>query len=50
LDWLTTIFYIPKGGKLYIYNEYRTQVLGAYDETTNPSGGLFSTELYKVRL
>ncbi|NMD01393.1 MAG: PKD domain-containing protein, partial [Bacteroidales bacterium] len=38
-------FYIPKGGKLYIYNEYRTQVLGAYDETTNPSGGLFSTEL-----
>ena len=37
-------FYIPKGGKLFIYNADKTQVLGAYTENTNPPGGIFSTQ------
>ncbi|MDH6311886.1 PKD repeat protein [Parabacteroides sp. PFB2-10] len=38
-------FYIPEGGKLFIYNADQTQVLGAYTSRTNPSGGVFSTQL-----
>lgn len=38
-------FYIPKGGKLFIYNEDKTQLLGAYTSTTNPKGGSFATEV-----
>ncbi|MDH6341454.1 PKD repeat protein [Parabacteroides sp. PFB2-12] len=38
-------FYIPEGGKLFIYNADQTQVLGAYTSRTNPSGGQFSTQL-----
>ncbi|MDF9828851.1 trypsin-like peptidase domain-containing protein [Parabacteroides sp. PF5-6] len=38
-------FYIPEGGKLFIYNAEQTQVLGAYTDRTNPSGGTFSTQL-----
>jgi hypothetical protein len=38
-------FYIPKGGKLYIYNADKTQVLGAYTYQTHPSGGAFATEM-----
>lgn len=38
-------FYIPEGGKLFIYNADQTQVLGAYTSRTNPSGGSFSTQL-----
>lgn len=37
-------FYIPEGGKLYIYNAEKTQVLGAYTEKTNPTGDIFSTK------
>jgi hypothetical protein len=37
-------FYIPQGGKLFIYKPDRSQVLGAYTNSTNPSGGLFATE------
>ena len=37
-------FYIPKGGKLFIYNATKTQILGAYTSITNPSGGRFATE------
>ena len=37
-------FYIPNGGKLYIYNAAKTQILGAYTSITNPSGGRFATE------
>lgn len=40
-----TDFYIPKGGKLFIYNAEKTQILGAYTHHTNPSGGPFATEL-----
>lgn len=37
-------FYIPEGGKLFIYNEDKTQLLGAYTSKTNPKGGAFATE------
>ncbi len=38
-------FYIPEGGKLYLYNESHTQVIGAYTSKNNPASKLFSTEL-----
>lgn len=38
-------FYIPEGGKLFIYNKDKTQVLGAYTSATNPMGREFATEL-----
>jgi len=37
-------FYIPKGGKLYIYNKDKTHILGAYTNATYPEGGSFATE------
>lgn len=39
-----TDFYIPEGGKLFIYNAAKTQLLGAYTHRTNPTGGRFATE------
>jgi Trypsin len=38
-------FIIPAGGKLYIYNGAKTQLLGAYTNQTNQNGGRFSTEI-----
>lgn len=38
-------FYIPEGGKLFIYNEQRNHLIGAYTSRTNVSGGKFATEL-----
>lgn len=38
-------FYIPKGGKLFIYNEDKSQILGSFTHNTNPGGGAFSTEI-----
>lgn len=37
-------FYIPEGGKLFIYNHDKSQILGAYTHETNPKGGRFATE------
>lgn len=37
-------FYIPEGGKLFIYNASHTQIIGAYTSRTNPSGTIFATE------
>lgn len=37
-------FEIPEGGKLYIYNNDRTQLLGAYTPVTNPDGKAFSSQ------
>ncbi|RHJ94058.1 protease [Bacteroides sp. AM07-16] len=37
-------FYIPEGGKLFIYNTDKTQVLGAYTSVTNPPTEKFATE------
>lgn len=38
-------FYIPEGGKLFLYNADGSQIIGAYTHKTNPKGGLFSTEI-----
>lgn len=38
-------FYIPEGGKLFIYNVDKSQVLGAYTTRTHPQNGRFATEL-----
>lgn len=37
-------FYIPEGGKLFIYNATKTHVLGAYTSRTNPATARFATE------
>lgn len=37
-------FYIPEGGKLFLYDTGKTQVLGAYTHNTHPAGGRFATE------
>jgi hypothetical protein len=37
-------FFIPEGGKLFIYNADKTQVLGAYTHKTNPRQAAFATE------
>ena len=38
-------FYIPEGGKLFLYNELQTQVIGAYTSKNNPASRIFSTEM-----
>lgn len=38
------VFDIPEGGKFFIYNADKTQILGAYTHRTNPGKGLFATE------
>jgi hypothetical protein len=37
-------FYIPEGGKLFLYNAEKSQLLGAYTHRSHPSGGRFATE------
>ena len=37
-------FYIPEGGKLFIYSADKTHLLGAYTHKTHPLGGFFATE------
>lgn len=37
-------FFIPVGGKLFIYNEDRSHVIGAYTNLTNPANSAFATE------
>ena len=38
-------FFIPEGGKLFLYNETQNQVIGAFTSRNNPTAKLFSTEL-----
>ncbi len=40
-----TNFYLPNHCKLYIYNEDRSMILGAYTFENNSETGIFSTEL-----
>ncbi|WP_062179813.1 T9SS type A sorting domain-containing protein [Dysgonomonas macrotermitis] len=40
-------FYIPEGGKLYIYNSDKSQILGAYTNQTNRAGGGFANEIVR---
>ncbi len=36
-------FFIPQGAKLFVYNEDKTTVHGAYTYETNPQGGAFAS-------
>ena len=36
-------FLIPEGGRLYLYNHDKSELLGAYTHATNPDGGRFAT-------
>ena len=38
-------FHLPEGGKLFLYNPEKSQVLGAYTSINNSISGIFSTEL-----
>lgn len=38
-------FYLPRGVKLFIYNDARTKLIGAFTAANNPENGLFATEL-----
>ena len=38
-------FWLPAGGRLFLYNDDRTQVIGAFTQDNNPESGLFATEL-----
>ena len=40
-------FWLPPKGKLYLYDEDRTQVIGAFTEFNNHESDLFATELIK---
>jgi len=38
-------FWLPGGGELYVYNEMRNQVIGAFTDLNNDESGLFATEI-----
>jgi PKD repeat protein len=38
-------FSIPEGGRLFVYNDDRSQLIGAFTSRNNPSGGYFATEM-----
>ncbi|MBI9038684.1 MAG: T9SS type A sorting domain-containing protein [Bacteroidales bacterium] len=38
-------FHIPQGGQLFLYNENKSQVIGAFTEVNNTKNKLFATEL-----
>jgi hypothetical protein len=38
-------FYLPPGAKLFLYDESRKQILGAYTENNNPESGNFANEM-----
>ena len=38
-------FFLPPGGKLYLYNEDHSQIIGAFTEFNNPKNGYFATEI-----
>lgn len=40
-------FRIPRGGQLFLYNEDKTQLIGAFTEINNTENKLFATELIK---
>jgi len=38
-------FILPEGGKVFLYNPSKTQVIGAFTSKNNMAGGYFATEL-----
>ncbi|MEL1243565.1 T9SS type A sorting domain-containing protein [Flavobacterium sp. DGU11] len=47
LNFLFTDFYMPKGAKVYLYNNDHTDLLGAYDESQNNDQRVLGTWLVK---
>lgn len=47
LNFIFDDFYMPKGGKVYLYSDDRTDLLGAYTETQNQDSGILGTWLVK---
>jgi PKD repeat protein len=41
------VFSLPEGGRLFLYNKDRTQVLGAFTHLNNHESGLFANEFVK---
>ena len=42
-----SVFSLPEGGKLFLYNENKTQIIGAYTSLNNSGNKKFATELIK---
>ncbi|MCW4469363.1 T9SS type A sorting domain-containing protein [Flavobacterium sp. MFBS3-15] len=47
MNFLFSDFYMPKGAKVYLYNNDRTDLLGAYDEAQNNDERVLGTWLVK---
>lgn len=45
INFLYSDFYLPKGAKLYVYNEDKSQVLGAFTAANNKESRRFATAL-----
>jgi lysyl endopeptidase len=47
LNFIFKDFFIPKGGKLFIYNQNKTHVAGAFGDHNNNANRVFATDLIK---
>jgi len=47
LNFIFDNFYMPIGGKVYLYNDDRTDLLGAYTDVQNQKSGILGTWLVK---
>jgi hypothetical protein len=47
LNFIFDKFYMPKGGKVYLYNDDRSDLLGAYTDIQNQKSGMLGTWLVK---
>ena len=47
LNFIFDDFYMPEGGYIYLYNNDRTDLLGAYDSIQNQDSGILGTWLVK---
>ena len=45
LNFIFDDFYMPEGGYIYLYNNQRTDLLGAYDSNQNQDSGVLGTWL-----
>ena len=45
LNFIFDEFYMPEGAYIYLYNDLKTDVLGAYDSTQNQESGILGTWL-----
>ena len=45
LNFIFDEFYMPDGAYIYLYNDQKTDVLGAYDSTQNQESGILGTWL-----